>query len=495
MNPSDLRCKELIFHEIERYKILEQCGRKSDVLYANFRYDEICFSFHKLREKGLNLKKLFKFQNLVHRVVYPWNTEYNTLRENVNRGFNVFPLVIVMAVKKKDVIAALAFARKYKLRISLRGGSHCYENFSIDGEIIIDQSHRKKFKLSEDLATVKVQPGVLLGPISDALYKKKRHLVIGSCPNNAVVGFTLGGGIGLFTRLNGVSSDNMVNATVLLADGRVVKANENKNQDLFWALRGAGNGNYGIILDIELKTHRINKIFYFTVKYPFNEIEAALALWTTWTQRVPITLLSDFFCNAGGSMPEIRGYFLGTRSELESLLTDPLSIKGAESSIEKMPYIEAVRRSAGIGRWLPFFKFKNAFTEAPFPPEALSIIKHFMSLDDHDSYFIIDSLGGFNDKIPPDATAFVHRGLPGWFHLNAQWSNQSLAPAKIAWVQSFYEALEPYLSKQVYQNTPDTSISDPLQRYYYTNLPRLIKIKREYDPENIFNYSQSIPLS
>ena len=95
------------------------------------------------------------------------------------------------------------------------------------------------------------------------------------------------------------------------------------------------------------------------------------------------------------------------------------------------------------------------------------------------------------------ATAFVHRNLLGWLHINAQWDNEAEQPQKLSWITSFYEELEPYMTSQVYQNAPDLAITDYLDRYYGENLPRLIQIKNKSltDPENIFHYAQSIPPS
>lgn len=494
MNPSDSRCVDLLRHELERHRILKQCGKKADPLCADFRYDEICLALDKLYSRGLDLKKLFKFQNTTHRVVYPWNTEYNTLRINVNRRFNVFPLIIVICMKKKDVIAALLFAKKYGLKISLRSGSHCFENFSIDGEIIIDQSHRKKFKLLQGASLVKVQAGVLLGPLAEALYREKRMIVLGSAPNNAAVGFSLGGGIGQFTRIHGTSSDNLVAATILLGSGEIIKVHQKKNSDLFWALRGAGNGNFGIVLDVTIKTHFINKVYSFNIKYPFDKLKEALSLWISWIAENPKDLTSDFILHAGRSHPHINGIYLGKQKKLLKRLAILLSIPGAElEKLEKESYLETVREGAGIGRWLPFFKFKNAFLSRPLTPSELETIEEFMAKDDFNSYFVINNLGGKYQEIPSDETAFAHREKLGWFHLNAQWEEQSQATEKLQWVTNFFDQLFPPTSEyQVYQNAPDLKITEALERYYVENLPRLKEIKKKYDPENLFRYPQSL---
>ena len=161
--------------------------------------------------------------------------------------------------------------------------------------------------------------------------------------------------------------------------------------------------------------------------------------------------------------------------------------------IDRLPYVEAVRKASGTGRWLPFFKYKNAFVQESLPSAVSAIIKKYISKAGDFDYLAFDNLGGKNDESKPTDSAFVHRDLAAWFHVGAQWSNEQEEPEKLAWITSFYEELTPYLTFQVYQNTPDLALDHALERYYGENLPRLREIKTIYDPKNVFHYEQSIP--
>jgi FAD/FMN-containing dehydrogenase len=485
------RNKDLISHEEETHRILEQCSKGENVLYTNFRYDEICFSLDKFKKIGLTIKQLFKFQKKVHRVIYPWNAEYNTLRFNVNKMFNVYPLIVVMAGGKHDVIKAYKFARKYNIDIALRGGAHSFEGFSLCEGIVIDQSRLKKMKLKGKI--IKCEAGVLLGPLADYLFKYKRVLPIGSCPNNCVTGFALGGGIGFLARKYGVCSDSIVEAKILLANGDVVHANENDYDDLFWALRGAGIGNYGIVLSLSFKTYSINKVWSFSVNYPIDELRQVMKTWFPWVKETPFDLTSNAGANAASCW--VNGLYLGKSKEILLKYLEPfLSIGNPKVNIQRISYIESVKQGSHTGRWFPFFKFANSFIKDSLQDEAIDIIDKYIRLANEHSYMVIVNLGGINDEIKPDNTAFVHRNMTGWFHINCQWDHQDEEEKNLKWINRFYAKLSPYLDRQVYQNAPNINLDDYLQRYYGSNLDRLIAIKQKYDPENVFNYAQSIPL-
>lgn len=488
------RCQEILEFEKERHKLLSQCGKCSDVLYADFRYDEICAALDKFKAKGLNLETLFKFQEIVNGVVYPWNLEYNTLRQDVNRRFNVFPLVIVMTKTEEDVIRAYKFARKFNIDISLRGGAHSFEAFSlINDGMVIDQSKRKDVEICQESNTITIQPGVLIGPLMDQLSEYGLTFPIGSCVNNAICQYSTGGGIGDLIRSFGTGSDNILEAKIMLASGEIVIPNEKQYSDLFWALRGAGIGNYGIVLSLKLRVFPLSHVYIFDLTYEFKDIKKVLSTWFHYIKTAPIELTANFKAFNNKTLVSISGMYLKNNEEKLRKLLKPLFMNKVEVDIKKVPFIEAVKINAGRGRWQPFFKFKNSFVECSFPEKALDIVEYFMSIGNGSDYLFIDSMGGVNDDISPTETAFVHRGVIAWLHMNAQWSDQKMAGAKMWWANELYKKLQPYLSFQVYQNTSDLQITDHLERYYGQNLPRLVKIKKKYDPENIFHYAQSIP--
>ena len=251
-------------------------AHKKDVLYNDFRDDIFVQAHQRFKDKNISEDKLKKWQHK-YPLLYPWNTAYEVYRINVNRRYVLYPLIIAMCEKQKDVIKALKIVIKYKLNIAIRGGAHCVEPFSLSDGVVIDQSRRSDFKIDKRHNQIFTEPGVLNGPLIDHLSQTGYVFPAGSCPNVGLIGYLLGGGISLLGRRYGAGCDNLLSATVLLANGKVITVNKDQHGDLFWALKGAGGGNFGIILDLQLQIHQYSKkIVYYEIKYDFNDIDLVL---------------------------------------------------------------------------------------------------------------------------------------------------------------------------------------------------------------------------
>lgn len=503
---SQLKCerKELQNNECESIKALNKRINTENVLYTDFRTDEMYFAYQKFVTYGLDLKKLFDFQKTCP-AVYPWNSEYASLRFGVNRRFNIFPLIIIMARTDKNVIDAFHFAKKYNIPLTLRGGSHSFEGFSLGDGMIIDQSKRNGIKINNHnnnknnkskniKKTVTVEPGVLLGPLIEKLYEKKLAIPTGLCANNCIAGYSLGGGIGLLTRKYGVTSDSMLEVKVLLANGKVVIANEDENSDLYWACRGGGGNNFGIILSFKFEVYPMDKVYIIRIEYTNDKLREVIDVWQNVTPLLPNNLSLDLRAVAAKGMVSISGQYLGRdESILMSLLESFTNIENTKVYVERVKYVDAIKYFSGNGRWLPFFKMKTSFIEYYLTPDALDIFEHYMSIGSSSFNISMKSMGGKNNEINVDETAFPHRNVLGWFLIDAQWSEEQQEYQSVKWANDFFNDLSDYLPKKVYVNAPDIDLPNYLQQYYGDNLPRLIKIKQKYDPKNLFQYPQSIP--
>ena len=490
-----IRRNKLIEYESEKHDMLLQCGSTSDPLYANFRFDETCYVLEKFNKVGLTLENLLQFQAKVTHAIFPWNLEYGSLRFGVNKRFDVFPMVIVMASTEIDVIITYKFACQYNIPISLRAGSHSFEGYSLCPGMVIDQSKRTGILLSKEGDRVKCEPGVLLGPLVDKLSQYKRTVPIGTCPNNGLTGYSLGGGLGSLTRFFGTASDNIRELKMLLADGSVITVNSLKNEDLFWAMRGAGIGNYGIVLSLSFKTHKIDMVTTFSIKYDLKHMIEILPLWFRWIRNDDIS--SEF--RAWSDSFEISGISLVYSERQLKQYLEPLLDNYKHLKISRVRYVDSVRTSSGKGRWAPFYMFRNAFVDDMFDNDISRVLYEHMREAPEHCYVAIDNLGGVMNELLPTDTAFVHRGHLAWWHAGAQWyganyENDDQNPY-MSWLKKLYNEFKQYLTYDIYQNLPDSDVDDYLMRYYGENLRKLKKIKTKYDPNNVFNYKQSIPVN
>ncbi len=485
---------------------LNQCRKCADVLLDNFRNDVGCEVLTRFRTYGVSLHDLLKLADKIP-IVYPWTTNYDRLRYNVNRRFIAFPLAIAMCENETHVQKIFKWARKRNIDVTIRSGSHCFEDYSISDWIIIDQSQMKKIKINSDLkkSQITIQSGVLQGPLALALSEHHLAFAGGTCPNVAASGLSLGGGIGFLTRKYGLASDNLLDAKVLLADGSFVNANKKENKDLYWALRGAGNQNYGIVVEFTFRVHPVSNVIVFNLIYSFDSIYDVIHAWQDWAPFVTNNLTSEL--DVFHDRILVTGLYLPSKKQkdpikyVKKLLGEAFGhIKVNERSIEEMPYIDAAREFAGEGRWQPFFDNKSGFVKEPLPDDAIEIIERFMSDENvggvignnKEDHVELDAFGGKVSQISSDATAFVHRDVLYWCHLQTHWLNEEENVERIAWITEFYDELKNYLIG-AYINAPDADLPDALEEYYGDNLRRLRQIKSQYDPKNIFHYHQSIP--
>lgn len=491
-----IRETAVVQHNNNLHYLIEQCGKCDNVLYADFRFDIACQALTELNNHKLSLKHLLYLQIKLP-IIYPWNCEYDYLKFDVNRRFNVFPLMIIMCETEKQVTASLKLVKNYNLPFAIRAGSHDFEGYSLSNGIIIDQSKRKKIRINLHKNTVEIEPGVLLGPLAEKLSKYKKVFPSGTCANNGATLYTAGGGIGLLSRKFGLACDNIIEIKILLSKGQIVIADKETNKDLYWASTGGGGGNFGIILNIKLKIFDLDFVAMYNLKWSYKNTKEVLFTWQKLIIDAPEDLGSHFRIIGGktdNSYCTVYGIYLGNIKKLKKILEPLLNIGKPSSDIREVPYLQTAKDFTGIARWLPFFKAKNAYLNKLLPLKAINIIYDYMTLAKPEDVFALESVGGQVNKIKSTETAYPHRDSWTWVLINAHWNYETENIEKINWITEFYISLLPYMQKAVYVNAKDRDIPDYLEQYYAENIYKLVKIKNKYDPHNIFNFEQSIPL-
>lgn len=203
-------------------------------------------------------------------IVTPNDKEYEEDRQVWNRAIQKYPIAILYCTSKEDVKSALEFCiiKNYDFRI--RSGGHNYEGYSVGNKVIvIDVSTMKKIKIDEVKNIVTIEPGVLNSELYDYVDKRGYPFPGGTCPTVGVAAYTLGGGWGLSSRLFGLGIDSVVEFKMVDYRGKILTANRECNKDLFWALRGAGGGNFGIVTSLTFNLPpKFNMVTLFTIYYP-----------------------------------------------------------------------------------------------------------------------------------------------------------------------------------------------------------------------------------
>lgn len=471
--------------------LFRQCSSKFDPLLFDYHYDVSSHVIDFFKNKNIPFKKLLELQKKIP-VIYPWDSEYDKLRQNSNFRLVVFPMIILMATNVNDITYLFSWCRKFNIPLSIRSGGHCYEPFSLSSGVVFDQSRRQHFRLHSD-NTITLEAGITIGKMAKKLSEHDLAIPTGTCANVGVAGLTLGGGVGFLERKYGLTCDNLLEFKIILASGEHVTCNSTNYSDLFWACRGAGGGNFGIITEFKYKTHYLPQVILYELSYPLDDLVDIFDMWQRFAPFAPDELGSAIEIYYKDKPFVITGEYIGTEKDLCNLLS-PFIAKCKNLSLKSVNYIDAVRHYSGSQRRPYFFKNKNHFAYKFLSPADIRNIQRFMENAGPFDFIEVLAFGGAISRVNPSDTAFYHRKALYWILYHASWFNHSDEANKLAWVNELYDSMVPSVGTHTYINWPDTTLSNPLNSYYGTNIERLVRVKNIYDPDNVFNFQHSIPL-
>ncbi len=435
----------------------------------------------------------------------PDSPGYDQRRMLMNRRFDYRPAVLVACVKDQDVAATIRFARDQQLRISVRAGGTSPAGFSSnDGGVLLDLSGFNAILVDSRAMTVQVGAGVVLQQLVEKLGPTNFMTPVGECLPVGLSGFALGGGFGLLSRSVGLGCDNILEATVVTADGLVVAASERVNPDLFWAIRGAGGGNFGVVTSLTMRLHSIPPALSFaTVMWPIDQAEQVLnTALPYFANEAPDELNAVFsMLPFNGSQRAIGtlAVYNGSPDQAKASLSRLTGIgKPTKSTVSTVPYSKVLlgipNQAADIHDY-----YKSGFVMGVLPEAGVAAaVQGFLSAPEKAPTMMnmvaIELAGGAINRVAPTDTAFVHRRHTLLLSIVATWAGPAGVPdpPEKHWADGVYQSMLPFFSAEVYQNYPDLDLADPLRAYYGENLGRLRTIKRSFDPDNVFRFPQGI---
>ncbi|MEV7871914.1 FAD-binding oxidoreductase [Streptomyces sp. NPDC088124] len=462
-------------------------------------------------------------------LVRPGDAGYATARQLYNTRYDhLKPAAVAYAAGEDDIRECLAFARTHRTSVSIRGGGHSYAGWSSgNGRLVIDVSRLDS--LSYTGTETRIGAGARLSAVYRALAARGRTIPAGSCPTVGIAGLTLGGGHGVTSRAYGLTCDSLLSATVVTADGRRLTADAQRNQDLFWALRGAGNGNFGIVTELRFRTHPAPEVVVADASWPWSKAEALLAAWQQWGPEQPDEIWSALHLAAGpgGSTPtlSLSVLSLGTEQDLKNaidrLADGPGGPGSARSvSVRRRGYEEAMLGYAGCADYPEEQCGLPGTTPGRDPRGALGRETYAAASDFFDRSLsaagrralttavegftrlpaaqggggsvALTALGGAVNRVDPGATAFVHRRSRMLAQYIGAWRPGIEGTRQQAWLKNAHGSMRRYASGAAYQNYVDATLTDWRAAYYGTAADRLSGLKRQYDPDRLFDFPQAL---
>jgi len=443
------------------------------------------------------------------------STGYESARRSqIARFDGVRPRVVARCRAPEDVAQAIAFARKEGLPLALRSGGHCFAGRSSTTGVVIDVSGMGAISLSDD--TVAVGAGARLGDVYDALAAHGRTIAAGCGPTVGIAGLTLGGGLGILGRSHGLTSDQLVAARVVLADGRIVDCDAHRHEELFWALRGAGGGQFGAVTELVLRTLPAPWTTAFHLVWPWAAAAAVIATWQTSAPEAPDGVAASLLVRApaDSDVPPsvtVLGAVLDQEAAARAALEELVARVGTAPVTANYlagPYREIKRHLAeydvGSGARRPVERerghsySKSEFFARELPADGIAaLLAAFAEERRPGEARVLDFTpwGGAYNRIPAGATAFAHRAerflLKQEVVVDPDASDAERQPAR-DWLSRSWALVHPWGSGGVYPNFPDPELDGWARAYHGANLDRLMRVKATYDPENVFRFTQSV---
>jgi FAD/FMN-containing dehydrogenase len=426
---------------------------------------------------------------------------YEEARHVHNGLIDKRPALIARCLGTADVAAAVDLARERGLEVSVRGGGHNVAGKAVtDGGVMIDLASMKGIHVDPGARTARAQGGVTWGELNRETQLHGLAVTGGVISTTGIAGLTLGGGFGYMMGKFGLSTDNLISAEVVTADGRVLTASDEEKQDLFWAIRGGG-GNFGVVTSFEYRLHPVGPMI--TGGLVLHSLEAArdflgfvrgytadlsddLGMFVTLAHApdgLAAPICAAVVCHLGGPNAAQR--------ELDPILHfgSPLDV-----SVGPMPYalvnafLDGGYPKGALNYW------KSAFLDG-LPDDAIdTMVERFAICPSPMTAMGFEVFHGAVTRVPVEAMAVPHRE-PGYnLVITSVWLDPVATDENIAWTRDTFDAMQPFVTARQYVNyqSADESDQDQVRIAYGPNYDRLVEVKGKYDPDNVFHLNQNI---
>jgi FAD/FMN-containing dehydrogenase len=458
-------------------------------------------------------------------LIRPGDSRYTSARKLFQPQYDsIKPSAVAYVSGTHDVATCLAFAKKHNVPVTARSGGHSYAGWSTGTGLVLDVGELAGISTGSGSATVGA--GARLIDVYDGLAAHRVTVPAGSCPTVGVTGLALGGGVGLTGRAYGLTCDNLTSAEIVTADGKARKVSASSDADLFWALRGGGGGNFGVVTSLSFRTHPAPECAYAFLSWPWSKAAAVVRAWQAWAPSAPDAMWADLHLLVwadGRTQLGSTVNYLGSATSLANQI-DRLSVAPEAHPVHTASYQETMQVMAGVAGWteaaahlpgsLPGQRPTGKVTRESYGAKSdiftrplsaagalVAAVERYPKTGPQggSAGVAFDALGGAINRVKAADTAFVHRnglflaqytanypaGVVGGTGADRSWS----------WLNGVWTSMRPYASGQAYQNYIDPRLTGWEQAYYGANATRLRSVKRTYDPSGLFHFPQSIPLT
>jgi FAD/FMN-containing dehydrogenase len=445
-------------------------------------------------------------RNLKGEVLLPNDDAYENARKIWNATIDKHPGVIIRCSTTSDVVHAVKLARDSGIMLAIRGGGHNIAgNALCDDGIVIDLSRMKGASVDPGARSVTIEGGATLADLDAATQSHGLATPVGINSTTGIAGLTLGGGFGWLSRKYGMTVDNLLSVEVVTAAGEVVHASAVEHADLFWALRGGG-GNFGVVTRFEFRLHPVGPdVLSGLIVYPLSESKSVLQQYRDFVAQAPDDLSVWAVLRQAPPLPFLP-------NDVHGMGIVVLALLYAGDPKQGEPLIEPLRRfGSPVGEHVgvqPYTAWQQAF-DPLLTAGARNYWKshNLLTLDDGLLDAVIEyagglpspqceiflaALGGATTRPAPDSAAYAHRDTRFVMNVHGRWEDTADDARCIAWARDFFDASAPFAGGGVYVNFLTADEGHRVRAAYGPNYDRLARVKRRYDPDNLFRMNHNI---
>jgi FAD/FMN-containing dehydrogenase len=431
-------------------------------------------------------------------LLQPTDTAYDDARRVHNGLVDKRPALIARCRGAADVADAVKLARRTGLEIAVRGGGHNVAGrATVEAGLMIDLSQMRGIHVDPAARTARAQGGVLWKAFNRETQAHGLATTGGVVSSTGVAGLTLGGGIGWLMPKYGLALDNLLSVDVVTADGSLLRASEDENPDLFWALRGGG-GNFGVATSLEYAVHPVGPVIAGgLVAYPFAKAPEVLRFFREACADLPDEMMLVAGLITGPDGGKLVGIVACHCGDLETGLAALQPIKAFDApvldTVGPVPYgvlntvLDESFPKGALNYW------KAQFVRELSDESIDTLVDAYARCPSPMAQIVVEHFHGAASRVPVDATACALRVEGFNVVLASQWNDATQTAPCVAWGRASYEAMRPFFGSTRYVNyLADDEFDGAAAAVYGPNLPRLRAIKAQYDPENVFHLNVNI---
>lgn len=440
-------------------------------------------------------------------VLQPGETPFDEARSVWNAMIDRRPALIVQPTGVSDVVACVQVARDHGLPLSIKGGGHNIAGLAVcDGGLMVDMSQLRRVTVDTSHQVARAEPGCLLGDVDRETQSHGLAAVLGFVSATGCAGLTLGGGFGYLTRRFGWTSDNLAAVELVTADGRIVRASEEENPDLFWGLRGGGS-NFGIATAFEYKLHPVGpEVFAGAVAWRGEEAASVLELYQSVVAKAPRELACIAALRLAPPAPwlakEVHGKpivalfvcYSGRLDDAEALLapikrfgTPVGDILQPRSYVSQQSLLDATQPKGRRYYW------KSEYLRAFEPGLFSRAIEQASRIVSPHSAILVFPVDGAMNELPEDHSAVGNRDAKAVLNVAGAWDGPAGDEANIEWARTAWRDLRQFSTGGTYVNfLTEEEGEDRTRAAYRGNYARLAQLKAVWDPANVFRTNKNI---